>query len=46
MGLIDKLDDTKLRSLKWGNDRPHGGSSQQPYIKVDINKLDSLWAIR
>lgn len=42
MPLIDLLNITKLKSLKWGNDQPHGGSSNEPYIKVDINKLDSL----
>lgn len=27
---------TNLKSLKFGNDRPGGGSSNQPYIKQDI----------
>lgn len=40
MPLIDKLNDTKLKSLKWGSDRPGGGSSNQPYIKTDINNVD------
>jgi len=42
MGLIDKLNDTKLRSLRFGNDRPNGGDSNQPYIKVKVDNLDSL----
>ncbi len=34
MGLIDLK--TNLRSLKYGNDRPGGGSSGQPYIVTPI----------
>lgn len=35
MSLFKKLQDgdTRLKSLKFGNDRPNGGSSNQPYIK-------------
>jgi hypothetical protein len=32
---------TDLKSLKYGNDRPGGGDSGQPYQQVDINKVDS-----
>jgi hypothetical protein len=35
MPLIDLQ--TNLKSLKYGNDRPGGGDSGQPYIKNDIN---------
>ena len=28
---------TNLKSLKYGHDRPDGGSSRQPYITTDIN---------
>ena len=35
MPLIDLK--TNLKSLKYGNDRPGGGDSGQPYIKNDIN---------
>ena len=40
MGLFKKLQngDTQLKSLKFGNDRPDGGSSNQPYIKKDIDE--------
>ena len=34
MGLVDLK--TDLKSLKFGKDRPFGGSSNQPYIKRDI----------
>ena len=30
---------TDLKSLKYGHDRPGGGSSGQPYVKTDINTL-------
>ena len=38
MGLLIKLQngDTSLKSLKFGNDRPGGGDSGQPYIKDPI----------
>jgi hypothetical protein len=38
MGLLIKLQngDTALKSLKFGKDRPGGGSSNQPYIKNPI----------
>jgi hypothetical protein len=32
---------TSLKSLKYGHDRPDGGSSAQPYIQTDINKASS-----
>lgn len=32
---------TDLKSLKYGADRPGGGSSGQPYIKTDINTVDN-----
>ena len=37
MGLLSKLNDggTKLKSLKFGSDRPEGGSSDQPFILSD-----------
>jgi hypothetical protein len=40
MGLFKKLQngDTQLKSLKFGNDRPDGGSSKQPYIQTPIDK--------
>ena len=40
MGLFKKLQngDTQLKSLKFGNDRPNGGSSNQPYVKKDIDE--------
>lgn len=34
MPLIDLK--TDLKSLKFGNDRPQGGSSNQPYIQTPI----------
>ncbi len=43
MPLINKLNDTRLRSLKYGNDLPSGGSSNQPYIQTDINKVDNTF---
>jgi len=38
MSLFKKLQDgdTRLKSLKFGNDRPNGGSSKQPYIKKGL----------
>ena len=39
MPLIDLK--TDLKSLKFGNDRPGGGSSNQPYIQKDIPDGDS-----
>jgi hypothetical protein len=40
MGLLIKLQDgdTALKSLKFGNDRPGGGDSNQPYIKNPIDR--------
>jgi hypothetical protein len=38
MSLLDLK--TDLKSLKYGNDRPGGGDSGQPYQKVDINTVD------
>lgn len=39
MGLLIKLENgnTKLKSLKFGKDRPGGGDSGQPYIKKPIS---------
>lgn len=31
---------TNLKSLKYGQDQPGGGSSRQPYITTDINTVD------
>jgi hypothetical protein len=39
MSLLDLK--TDLKSLKYGQDTPGGGNSREPYIKVDINKVDS-----
>ena len=39
MALLDLK--TDLKSLKYGNDLPGGGSSGQPYQQVDINKVDT-----
>jgi len=39
MGLIDLK--TDLKSLRYGKDRPFGGSSNQPYIERDIDVKDS-----
>jgi hypothetical protein len=38
-GLLDLK--TDLKSLKYGSDRPGGGDSGLPYIKTDINTVDS-----
>lgn len=32
---------TNLKSLKYGQDRPGGGDSRQPYITTDINTVDT-----
>ena len=32
---------TNLKDLKFGHDRPGGGSSNEPYITTDINTVDS-----
>jgi hypothetical protein len=41
MGLVNLT--TNLKSLKFGNDQPGGGSSNQPYIQADIpNQLSPL----
>jgi hypothetical protein len=32
---------TNLKDLKYGQDRPGGGDSRQPYIKTDINTVDT-----
>jgi hypothetical protein len=34
---------TDLKSLKYGYDQPNGGSSREPYIKVDINSVDATF---
>jgi hypothetical protein len=39
MSLLDLK--TDLKSLKYGHDTPGGGDSGQPYIKTDINTVDS-----
>ena len=39
MPLIDLQ--TDLKSLKYGQDQPGGGNSGQPYITVDINRVDT-----
>jgi len=39
MGILDLK--TNLKSLRYGKDRPFGGSSNQPYIKRDIDVKDS-----
>jgi hypothetical protein len=36
MALINSFDKTKLRSLKYGGDRPGNGNSGQPYIQSKI----------
>jgi hypothetical protein len=36
MGLLSKLNETKLKSLRFGKDRIDGGSSNQPYITKPI----------
>jgi hypothetical protein len=43
MGLFSKLQngDTVLKSLKFGNDRPGGGNSGQPFIKETIPLVNS-----
>ena len=41
MALLDLK--TDLKSLKYGQDQPGGGSSNQPYIKTDINTVDSTF---
>jgi hypothetical protein len=38
MALLDLK--TDLKSIKYGQDRPDGGSSGQPYIQTDINDID------
>jgi hypothetical protein len=39
-GLKDRVNETTFKSLKYGQDRPGGGDSGQPYQKVDINTVD------
>jgi hypothetical protein len=41
MGLLDLQ--TDLKSLKYGQDRPNGGSSGQPYIQTDIRTVDATF---
>lgn len=36
MSLFDKLKDTKFKSLKFGNDKPGGGTSPEPIIQQPI----------
>ena len=33
MSLFDKLKDTKFKSLKFGNDKPGGGTGPEPIIQ-------------
>ena len=40
MGLVDLK--TDLKSLKFGKDRPRGGSSNQPYVQKDIPEGDTV----
>ena len=43
MALIDLLNSTNLKNLKFGHDRAEGGSSNQPYVETPINiKLSNL----
>jgi hypothetical protein len=42
MGLLDLQ--TDLKSLKYGQDRPNGGSSGQPYIQTDIRTVDATFS--
>jgi hypothetical protein len=43
MGLVSRLANigTEYRKLKFGNDRPGGGDSKQPFIKQDLPNLES-----
>lgn len=41
MPLIKDLEKTSLKSLKYGHDSLDGGDSGQPYIKTDINNVDT-----
>lgn len=41
MSLLEKIDETKFRTLRFGNDSPYGGSSGQPYIQTDITTVDT-----
>ncbi len=36
MSIVTQINNTKFRSLKYGNDRLNGGSSNQPYIQTPI----------
>lgn len=40
MPIIKQLNATKFRSLKYGNDTSDGGSSRQPYMKVELKDID------
>jgi hypothetical protein len=40
MPIIKQLNATKFRSLKYGNDTSDGGSSRQPYMRVELKDLD------
>ncbi len=42
MGVLDLQ--TDLKSLKYGQDRPNGGSSGQPYIQTDIRTVDATFS--
>ena len=39
MPIIKQLNATKFRSLKYGNDTSDGGSSRQPYMKVELKDI-------
>lgn len=41
MALIQLVNETKLKSLKFGNDRPGGGSSTEPFIQSNIPQANS-----
>lgn len=41
MGLLTKLNETSLKSLRYGKDRIGGGSSNQPYITKPIPSRES-----
>ena len=40
MPLINLVNETKLRSIPFGNDKPDGGSSNAPLIKTDLPRID------
>jgi hypothetical protein len=44
MGILQKYieDGSKYKSLEFGKDQPEGGSSNQPFIKKDINTAEPI----